>query len=219
MQRLKRKDWDTDRILSRSHFSLQDLTFNCILIRANQHLRDIAKCIGRPVPDDLDERMNKSEDALEKLWDGFYKQYYSRAFISHKLVKEPSIATLMPLYAGSITKERAVELVKILKSPNQFGTKFPLPSVPVSSNWYKELGYWQGPMWVNTNWLIADGLDRYGFSEEARHIREQSIAAVSRHGPYEYFSARTGEPAGAKNFSWTAALIIHMIKQTKSKEL
>jgi hypothetical protein len=214
LQRLKRKDWDTERILSRSHFTLQDLTFNCIFIRANTHLKSIATYIGRPLPNELEEKIDSSEEALEKLWDGFYKQYYSRAFISHKLVKEPSIATLMPLYAGTITKERAEELVKILTSPNQFGSEFPIPSVPISSNWYKELGYWQGPMWINTNWLIADGLQRYGYTKEADAIIQQSIHAVTKHGPYEYFSAKSGDPAGAKNFSWSAALTIHMINNS-----
>ena len=210
LQRLKRKDWDIEKILSRSHFTLQDLTFNCILIRANSHLKDIAKFIGRELPEDLQTSMDKAEEALELCWDGFYKQYYSRTFITRKLVKEPSIATLMPLYAGCITKERAEELVKLLSSAQQFAGKYPVPSVPFSSEWYKELGYWQGPTWINTNWLVAEGLDRYGYEKEAEHIRAQSIKAVEEHGPYEYFSAQTGQPAGAKNFSWTAALIIAM---------
>lgn len=211
IQRLKRKNWDIERILERSHFTFQDLSFNCILIRANQHLRDIAKTIGRKLPEDLDQSMKKSEEALENLWDGFYKQYFSRTFITHKLVKEPSIATLMPLYAGTIDKERAAEIVKTMKSSKQFWTKYPLPSVPVSSSWFKELGYWQGPTWINTNWLIADGLKRYGFDEEANKIINSSVSLVTEHGPHEYFSALNGNPAGARNFSWSAALTIEMI--------
>ena len=217
LQRLKRKNWDNEAILTRSHFTMQDLAFNSILIRANTHLKDIAKTIGHSLPEELEESIDKSEDALEKLWDGFYKQYYSRVFVTHKLVKEPSIAALLPLYSGAITKERADELVKLLKSPNQFGTTYPMPSVPVSSSWYKELGYWQGPTWINTNWLVADGLDRYGYKEEAATIRKQSLKAVEAHGPYEYFSAKSGDPAGAKNFSWTAALIVHMQNNLESK--
>ncbi len=217
LQRLKRKNWDTELILERSMFSFQDLTFNSIFIRANSHLVDIAKTIGREVPESLLENMAKSEQGLESLWDGFYKQYYSRTFITHKLVKEPSIATLMPLYSGSITKERASELVRLLSSPSQFGTDYPVPSVPISSGFYKEFGYWQGPTWINTNWLIADGLKRYGFTEEAEKIYETSIKTVTKHGPYEYFSAHNGQPAGAKNFSWTAALIISMINAKKKK--
>lgn len=219
IQRLKRKNWDIERILDRSHFAFQDLTFNSILVRANQHLTEIAKTIGHKLPDELLDDMKKTEESLESLWDGFYKQYYSRTFITHKLVKEPSIATLMPLYAGSIDKERASEIVKTLKSPNQFWTEFPIPSVPISSSWYKELGYWQGPTWINTNWLIADGLRRYGFDEEANEITNKSIELVTQNGPHEYFSAVNGRPAGAKNFSWTAGLIIEMIaNKTKEEE-
>jgi len=215
LQRLKRKNWDIDKILARSHFSFQDLTFNSILIRANQHLVDIAKTIGRELPEELLTNMSKSEEMLEGLWDGFYKQYYSRTFITHKLVKESTIGTLMPLYAGSITKERAEELVKLMKSDKQFWGEYPLPSVPFSSSWYKEFGYWQGPTWINTNWLIADGLRRYGYKEEAELIESKSIEMVVKHGPYEYFSAESGQPAGARNFSWTAALTVAMLGNKK----
>ncbi len=215
MQRLKRKNWDIERILARSHFNFQDLTFNCILIRANQHLKEISKTIGRKLPDELLESMQKTEDSLEKVWDGFSEQYYSRTFITHKLVKIPTIAALMPLYAGTITKERAETLVALLKDEKHYGTSTPIPSVPMSNEWYKEYGYWQGPSWINTNWLIADGLQRYGYKKEAAKICDASIAAVAAHGPYEYFSAITGKPAGAKNFSWTASLIIAMITNNK----
>lgn len=217
IQRLRRKNWDIEKILARSHFTFQDLAFNCILIRANHHLRDIAKTIGHPMPEQLVDDMKKTEDALDNLWDGFYKQYYSRTFITHKLVKEPSIATLLPLYAGSIDKERASELVSLLTNGKYFGARYPVPSVPLNSSWYKELGYWQGPTWINTNWLIADGLDRYGFKAEATHIREASLSLIDKHGAFEYFSSRHGTPAGAKQFSWTAALGIKMISELTSK--
>ena len=42
-RRLKRKAYDIDKILPHSLFAIEDLTFNCILIKANKHLRDIAK--------------------------------------------------------------------------------------------------------------------------------------------------------------------------------
>lgn len=213
IQRLKRKNWDTDAILNRSHFAIEDLSFNCILVRANENLRTIAKTIGHELPDELSECMDRSKEAINKLWDGYYNQYFSRNFITHKFIKEPTIATLMPLYAGTITKERAVELVDMLHDNKMFDTNYPVPSVPLGSDYYKELGYWQGPTWINTNWLIVDGLERYGFTEEAEKIRKQSITAVTKHGPYEYFSAKNGDPAGAKNFSWTAALTLDMLQR------
>lgn len=214
VQRLRRKNWDIDAILGRSHFAVEDLAFNSIMIRANEHLKEIAKTIKHELPEELEESMKRSPEALEKLWDGYYKQYFSRNFVTHKLIKEPSISTLLPLYSGVISKERAKELVDTLHDKKLFDTKYPIASVPVSSTWYKELGYWQGPTWLNTNWLIADGLDRYGFKEEAIKIRQKSIELVEKNGPNEYFSAKTGEPAGAENFSWTASVTIDFISKS-----
>ena len=203
---LRRKAWDIDAILGRSHFAVEDLAFNSILIRANSLLKKIAKDIAHDLPAELLENMEKSEEALDKLWDGYSSQYYSRNFVTHKLIKEPSIATLLPLYSGAVTKERAAELVKMLNDQKYFKTTYPVASVPLMSGNYKELGYWQGPTWINTNWLIIDGLERYGYQKEADHIRQQTVSLIEQHGSYEYFSAKNGDPAGAKDFSWTPGL-------------
>jgi len=214
-RRLRRKAYDMDRILTHSLFAIEDLTFNCILIRANQHLHKIAKTIHKDLPDELLSDMKKTEEALEQLWDPYTNQYYSRNFVTHKLLKEPSIATLMPLYAGTISKERAAALVKMLENSHMFGPAYPVPSVPVNSEWFKPVGYWQGPTWVNTNWMIIDGLKRCGFSEHADALRESTLELVERSGYYEYFNPLTGEPAGAPNFSWTAALAIDLLQPKK----
>jgi hypothetical protein len=211
LQRLRRKNWDTEAILERSHFMIEDLPFNSILVRANSLLKDIATTIGAQLPEELETNMHKTTDSLEKLWDGYYKQYFSRNFVTHKLIKEPSIATLLPLYAGTISQDRAIELVDMLHDNKLFDTDYPIPSVPLNSSFYSEMGYWQGPSWINTNWLIVNGLKRYGFDDEAEVIKAQSVKMVSEHGPYEYFSAKTGHPAGAKNFSWSAALVIDFL--------
>jgi hypothetical protein len=210
-KRLRRKAYDTERILSHSLLSIEDLNFNAILIRANHHLRSIAKTIGQQVPDDLHARMKKTEGALEQLWDAYSGQYYCRNFVTHKLLKVPTIATLMPLYAGSISKERAAQLVGLLKS-KAFWPKFPVPSVPVTSEGFHAHTYWQGPVWINMNWLIIDGLQRYGYTEEAEHIAKQTLKLVGSGGCHEYFSPLDGSPAGANNFSWTAALTIDLLK-------
>ena len=212
IQRMKRKNWDIDRILSKSDFALEDVTFNSILLRANTHLREIAKHSGHKLPKDLVENMKKTEESLEELWDTGHEQFFSRNAVSHKSVKVPSIATFLPLYAGTISKEKADRLAKLLKDKQSFNGKYPIPTVPFNSSYYSEFRYWQGPSWVNTNWMIADGLERYGHKELASSIRKSTIEMVSLSGPYEYFSAKTGEGAGAQNFSWTAALVIDILR-------
>lgn len=210
--RLRRKAYDINRILDHSLFSIEDLNFNSILIRANSLLGDIAKEINEQLPPLLATNIKKTETALDSLWDEETAQYYSRDFVTHRLLKVPSIATLLPLYAGSISKTRATELVSILNNQKVFGSQYPVPSVPLNSNWFNEKRYWQGPSWINTNWLIIDGLRRYGFNAEADTLKLKTLEMVNESGFYEYFNPITGEGLGAPSFSWTAALVLDLIK-------
>lgn len=214
-RRLRRKGYDIDKILDHSLFAIEDLTFNSILIRANEHLLEIAKAIRQDVPEDLQERIKRTRHTFEQLWDPYASQYFSRDFVTHNLLKEPSIAALMPLYAGCITEERAKSIVHLLENEHLFGTAYPVPSVPAESPWFHPKRYWQGPTWINTNWLIIDGLRRYGFTEHADALTESTLEMVSRAGFSENFDPTTGEPASAHNFSWTAALTIDLLKGKK----
>ncbi|HLG90857.1 MAG TPA: trehalase family glycosidase [Candidatus Saccharimonadales bacterium] len=212
IHRLRRKAYNSEALLSRSLFAVEDLGFNCILIRANSHLKTIAKDIGHKLPNGLIQKMRKTEEALEQLWDEDSGCYYSRSFVSHKLIEEPTIATLLPLYAGCIANERAAHLLKLLKSKKHFALRWPVPSVPQSSGYFHPFKYWQGPTWINTNWLIIDGLRRYGFETDAKKLQHQTLELVAKGGMNEYFSPLDGRPAGATDFSWTAALTIDLIK-------
>lgn len=212
-RRLRRKNYDIKRVLSHSLFAIEDITFNSIFIRANTHLQAIAKYLKIELSDELLERMQKTESSFAALWDPYSRQYFSREFVTHRLLKDSSIGTLMPLYAGCISQERAGQLVKMLEDEHAFGAPYPIPSVPLNSEWFSEHAYWQGPTWLNMNWLIIDGLKRYGYKEHAAALRESTLEMVKNAGFAEYFSPLDGSPAGAENFSWTAALTIDLLKQ------
>lgn len=212
VRRLRRKRYETRLILRHAHLTIEDLAFNSILIRANTHLTHIAGEINTELPGWLWERMKKAPHALELLWNETTEQYSSRSFDTFELISEPSIMTFLPLYAGTISKKRAAYLVDLMKSKN-WTTHFPLPSVPKNSHFFHPIKYWQGPTWINTNWLICDGLERYGYINEAAYIKQKSLELIEKHGAYEYFSPLDGRPAGAKNFSWSAALAIDFLNQ------
>jgi neutral trehalase len=212
-RRLRRKAYDIDRILDHGLFAIEDVIFNSILIRANQHLEDIAAAIKEDLPYELVSSMKRTKKALEQLWDPSTEQYYSRDFITHNLIVVPSLGTLLPLYAGTVSKERAEHLVRLLENDKLFGTPYPVPSVPVDTPAFHPKLYWQGPSWVNMNWLIIDGLARYGFHDHAAALRESTLEMVGRSGFHEYFDPLDGSPAGGADFSWTAALTVDLLKQ------
>ena len=212
-RRLRRKEYNIDRILDHSLFTIEDLAFNCILIRANELLISIAKTLHSDLPEDLLKIIAKSRRALDDLWDPYTESYYPRDFITHKLIKEPTIEGLMPLYAGCITPERAATLVKSIENSHMFGPAHPIPSVPLNSPWFDPQRYWQGPTWLNANWLIIDGLQRYGYKDHAAALIESSLELVENGDFNEYFDPLTGEPIGAKHFSWTAAVVLDWVKR------
>jgi glycogen debranching enzyme len=217
-RRLRRKAYDIDRILNHALFAIEDLTFNSILLRANKHFLDIAKNLRADVPPALLESMERASTTFEELWDPYTEQYYSRDFVTHRLIKIPSCAALLPLYAGTISKERAALLVKSLENEHIFGPPHPVPSVPLNSPWFNAKRYWQGPTWFNVNWLVADGLRRYGYHAHAAALIESSLELAEQHGFYEYFNPLSGDPLGANNFSWTAAITIDWLQTSKKSK-
>lgn len=212
LRRLRRKCYDSKIILNNPYLAIEDLAFNCILIRANTCLEQIAETAGKQLPEELLASMEKTKTALEQLWDETDGIYYSRSFISHKLIEESTVASLLPLYAGTISKEKAERLVGLLASRKWFKSNWPIPSVPFCSSYFDPSRYWQGPTWVNTNWLIIKGLENYGYKDEADSLRQKTLELVAKNGMSEYFNPINGHPEGATNFSWTAALIIDLLE-------
>jgi hypothetical protein len=56
------------------------------------------------------------------------------------------------------------------------------------------------------------GLLKYGYRQIADQIKNGILELAATHGFREYYDAYTGEGLGGKSFSWTAALVIDMIK-------
>ncbi|HTX63573.1 MAG TPA: trehalase family glycosidase [Acidimicrobiales bacterium] len=213
LRRIRALRYDDATALRYGPFVIQDLTTNSVLVRANARLRQLAQEAGLPLPPDLVRAMRVHESAVDRLWDPRSGSYFSRDPRSGELVAEPSVAALMPLYAGCPDGARAEQLVDMLLDPRVFGAPYPVPSVPLRSRWFQPRRYWQGPTWINMNWLVIDGLRRYGFDAEADALRLKTLAVVARSGFSEYYHPLTGTPAGAKDFSWTAALVIDLLSE------
>ncbi len=212
-RRLRRKNYDFKKIIDHSLFAIEDLTFNSILIRGNYLLREISDFLEHRLPDDLLHSMHKSVEELNQLWDEYSQEYFSRDFVSHRLIKVSSIACFMPLYSGAIKKDRAQRIIEALDNEHRYKSVFPVPSVPMDSPWFQPERYWQGPTWINTNWLIIQGLKNYGFQDYAKKLQLSTIDLVAENGFHEYYDPITGRAIGIDNFSWTAALIIDLLSK------
>lgn len=208
---VKRRDFDLARLTPSRFVLVEDLTFNTLLAVANHSLERIAAGLGEAIDPDLADRFRGTDAALEDLWDEDTGQYCSRDVATRRLITVPTISTLLPLWAGVVPSERRARLVALLRDPDRFWPRYPVPSVPMDAPQFDADRYWRGPTWVNTNWIVVEGLRECGEHDLAEALRARTLDLVRESGLAEYFSALTGEGYGAPEFSWTAALVLDLL--------
>jgi neutral trehalase len=211
--RLRKKRYDINRILHRQLFAIEDIGFNSILLRNNSILEEIAQEARIKINENTIANFRKTEEAIEELWDETYAVYLSRDFVTGKKMRSPTVASLLPIYSRKIDNSRLEKLVRVLTNDHSFWLRYPIPSVPRNFRTFDQERYWQGPTWINTNWLIIDGLFSSGHEEIAMKLVEKTIKLAKESGIWEYYNPHTGKGLGSKDFSWSAALILDLIKR------
>ncbi len=91
-------------------------------------------------------------------------------------------------------------------------TSFPVPSHDPLDPRFDAKRYWRGPAWLIVNYLIADGLRAGGESAAAERVERASIGLIERGGFAEYYDPVTGEPCGGGSFTWTAAMVMEILR-------
>ncbi len=209
--RAKRHGFELARMPPEESVLIEDLAFNALLVVSNRALVQIAGELGRAIDPELEARFARTEAALDELWDERAGQYYSRNAVTDRLIKVPTVATLLPLWATVPSPARAARLTALLREPSGFWPRYPVPSVPTDAPEFDADRYWKGPTWVNTNWMIIEALRSCGESALSEDLRRRTLDLVDRNGCAEYFSALTGQAFGAPDFSWTAALALVLL--------
>ena len=211
--RAKRHNFDLRAMPPGDSVLIEDVAFNALLVVANRSLAWIAHDLGLTIDPDLNARFGATDEALDQLWDETSGQYYSRNAVTNGLIKLPTVATFLPLWAKTPTPTRAARLVALLREPSGFWPRFPVPSVPTDVRHFDADRYWKGPAWINTNWMVIQGLHEYAETGVGDELRARTIGLVDRAGFSEYFSPLTGRGFGADDFSWTAALTLDLLER------
>jgi alpha,alpha-trehalase len=200
-------NWDGVRVARELDFRVCDLGIQCILLRADRDLRELAAELGQSETAlQIDGWIARSSAALTRLRadDGSFR---SRDLRSRKLSPAVTSATFLPLYARAVDNDAAAALAKLFERWAA-QVKFTVPSTDPAFAGFNPQRYWRGPVWLVMNFMIADGFAAYGFAEIAGRIRADSAAMVRRSGLREYFDPRNGDGLGGRDFSWSAAIAL-----------
>ncbi len=214
-QVLKEHRYDSRAILEHSSVVVVDVGFNTVLAAANEALERLAEHYNHPLPAALHRHFSLTRTALEALWDDESGGYQSQNYHTGRPLPEVTAAEFLPLFAGTATAAHAESLRHRL-TRRDYNTAFPVPSVPTTSSQFDADRYWRGPTWVNLNWFIIGGLERYGFTDEANWLRLHTLGLIAKSGFREYYNPLTGDGLGAEHFSWTAALALDLLAATES---
>ena len=128
----------------------------------------------------------------------------------------------MAMWAGVATKEQAAQMAGIhFKDTTSFNAPAGVRTLSPLEKMYntKASGNpssWQGPVWINVNYLVFRGLLNYGYTEEAREVAEKTILLLGRDferfgALHEYYLPDNGEPVLNKGFQNWNFLVINMI--------
>ena len=204
---LKANKYNPFKLYSISKFNVIDVGFNSIFLRA---LKDIIILLKRYNinSSDLTKYAKLSEIQIIKLYDSKKNIFYAYDVKNKKKITVPSITNYFILYADINNDLINKKIIKNLKNYNK-GKKYIFSSIKPNHKSFEEKRYWRGPVWINCNWFIYKALRGKDYLLSNK-VKKKTIQIIEKKGFYEYYSCKNGQPMGAKNFSWSAALYLDL---------
>jgi len=204
------------------------IDFSCFLVNDLQCLTSIGKEIGKEEPKFENTAKRITEKIQNYLWDRKAGFFFDR-YLNGGLSTFKTACGFLPLFAGIANKHQAERLLYHLGSKNEFSTPFPVPSEAIDSPTFDN-NMWRGPVWLNYNYFIIQGLIKYGLDDIAQKIRQKTLREVQRwyekegtifefYDPFGKLSPtkipRKDRFGAIKEFGWSAAIYIALSMMTK----
>jgi glycogen debranching enzyme len=195
-------------------FDVEDVLVNCLYA---QGLRALARLCRRlperaAVAPALEARAARVTRALlDRSWDPNARAFWDLVGPEDRPARGLTVTSLMPLILPDLPADVVRALAAQLADPRTFWLPYPVPSVaatePSFDPTFRTGLIWRGPSWVNTNWLLIDGLRLHGHAELARELAERTLLMVARGGMREFFDPHSAEGYGARSFGWTTLVL------------
>ena len=198
-----------------SSFEIEGVDLASYLVRELRAMAVIATALG--MKQDSAGFSQHADALIEKInatfWDETVGMYFDRNEKTGKLVTVKSATNFMPLFAGAATPARARRMVQQhLLDPGEFWLAYPVASyAKTEPDYYQGAHFdhgthkecnWRGPTWVPTNYMIFQGLRRYGWNAVARELSTRLLKMAVLKNPVlrEYYNAETGDGLGQVRF-------------------
>ena len=205
---LKKNKYNTKKIYKASLFNVVDIGFNSIFLNANKDLLVLLKKFNLNISK-IKNYIALTETKIIKLYNHKNNTFICKDLKNKKKIRIPSITNYFLLYADLKNELINKKIINSLKNYNK-KEKYIFSSIKPNHKNFEEKRYWRGPVWINCNWIIYQGLKNKDklFSE---YVKQKTIQMLEKKGFHEYYSCKNGKSMGANNFSWSAALYLDLV--------
>ena len=214
LTRYKEWNWDLDKIFDSSLFDVEDISFNTIYCLGLYALAELYGELDKNKQQEIKKWAdNVKKNMIEKCWFDGAQIYFS---LFHREgseipMKVKTISSLFPLTLP-IPEFHTKSLIKHLQNEKEFWSHYPITSVAMDEPSFGPLTdtrlIWRGTTWINTNWFLANGLEKQGYTVLAKKVARKTIELIIKFGFCEYYDPFDGHPGKAmRNFGWSTLAI------------
>jgi len=201
--------FDDRAILSLDLFQVEELITNVFYLLGLQALGRL--CTGDEAAK-FAARAHAVQDALvAKCYDEQSGAFFDLAGADERPLRTMTITAVCPIAIPSLDRSIVARLVEHLRDPQTFALPFPVPSVSKREPAFmpgNARGFiWRGPSWINSNWLINEGLRAHGYADLSQQLVDRTCAMIEHSGFREYYEPFTAEGFGSRDHSWSTLIV------------
>jgi putative isomerase len=200
--------WD-NALVFREAGAVECPDLSAFLVIQMDVLADVADLIGRS--DDASAWRQRSDGLLAKMLDYFWngEKFIAKRSGSGDIINTDSLLHWIPIVLGSRLPQEIIRRTAAVLGPDgPFLTEWGLATECPASPHYRPDGYWRGPIWAPSTFIVADGLKHAGELELAREIARRFCRLCEPGGMAENFNALTGEGQRDRFHTWPASVFL-----------
>ena len=202
----------------------EGVDLQCYIYREYLALAAIAGRLGRS--EDAATYKQKAADlrtlVQRRMWSEVDGMFFNIDAWTGRPVRVKAWTNFVPLWAGIASEQQAKRTIAAhLLNPAEFRAPHGIRTLAAGEPLYDpERGYWRGPVWVISNYLIMHGLLNYGYAKEARAIAAETVSLLvndyaATGGMNECYSPETGKPLANGHFLSWDLLAEHMVEEAE----
>ncbi|GAA2576689.1 hypothetical protein SMC26_30105 [Actinomadura fulvescens] len=209
---LRDAGYQHDYLREEHPFAVQDPLVNATYLASTHALAEIAAIVNADARPHREAAHHIHCGLLDRLWDRETGCFRARDLRDGRLLPVVTVSSFGPLLDPELPHPVIRNLVDLLLSARFAGAAgYPVPSCDIQAPSFDRGGYWRGPTWINTNWLLWYGALSHDLTVIADLLYGSTLRLVRQSGFREYFDPFDGTGRGSHDYSWSAALVLDLL--------